>query len=284
MNEKAASSLEGRIRSAYPELPPNEQRLADTILSFPGELASYSAAELARLANVSPATASRFFKRIGYESFAAARLDARAAQRWGSPFYMQTREAESRGVLDTLRQHVEFETENISHTFRQLSEADIIPVIEALATARRVYCLGFRTSAMVASYAAWLLGQLRDQIVVVGKGDNTLSEQIVGIGEGDLVLAVGLRRRLPIFSKLLKSAKARGATVILITDPTAQKSASHADMVMRVDVRSASLFDSDLAANSLVHLICILLAAKLGKTGRDRMHAIADLHAELGEF
>lgn len=278
------STLEARIGRAYANLPPNEQRLADTILGFPGELASYSANELAELAGVSAATASRFFKRIGYASFAEARLDARAAQRWGSPFYMQTRAAQNRGVAASIASHVECETANISHTFQHLDIETIEAVVTVLAEADRVTCLGFRTSAMVADYAAWLISQLRDGVSVIGRGGNTLAEQVAGFGSSDVVLAIGLRRRLPVFSQVLKSLSHRGVKVILITDPTAQKSVQQADWVFCVEARSASLFDSDLAANSLVHLLCSLLATKLGPLGRHRMQLISDLHDELGEF
>ncbi|WP_158243161.1 MurR/RpiR family transcriptional regulator [Acidimangrovimonas sediminis] len=284
MNTPPVASLEDRIRASFSDLPPNEQRLAETILSFPGDMASYSAAELAKLANVSPATASRFFKRIGYKSFAEARQDVRAAQRWGVPFYMQTRQAEGRGVLETLRQHLDFETANLNHTFQQMSEEDLLGAVSALEGAARIKCLGFRTSAMVAGYAAWLLAQLRGNVSVIGKGSDTLSEHLVALGPGDLVLAVGLRRRLPVFARSLKAARERGAKVLLITEPTAQSAVQHADIVLRVDVRSASLFDSDATAYSLVHLVSILLASRLGKAGRDRMRAISDLHTELGEF
>lgn len=283
MSDKS-STLEARIGRAYADLPPNEQRLADMILSFPGELASYSANELAELAGVSAATASRFFKRIGYASFAQARLDARAGQRWGSPFYMQTREAQNRGLAASIASHVEAETANISHTFQNLVQEDLEAIVAALASSDRVICMGFRTSAMVAEYAAWLLGQLRDRVSLIGRDGNTLSEQISGLGPKDVVLAIGLRRRLPVFARILKSLRQRGVRVILITDPTSQKSAQQASWVLRAEARSASLFDSDLAANSLVHLICSLFATKAGQSGRSRMQEISDLHNELGEF
>lgn len=137
---------------------------------------------------------------------------------------------------------------------------------------------------MVTDYAAWLLGQLRDKVSVIGRGGNTLAEQISGLGPNDVVLAIGLRRRLPIFTRMLKSLRQRGVKVILITDPTSQKSVQQATWALRTEARSASLFDSDLAANSLIHLICSLLATKLGHIGRTRMQQISDLHDELGEF
>jgi len=44
------ASLLSRIRDHYGELRPAERRLADLILSFPGEIAGYSATELAEMA------------------------------------------------------------------------------------------------------------------------------------------------------------------------------------------------------------------------------------------
>src|SRR5215213_8390863 len=58
----SAPSLLSRVRDQLHELPPTERRLADLVLDFPGELASYSASELAGLANVSNATVSRFIR------------------------------------------------------------------------------------------------------------------------------------------------------------------------------------------------------------------------------
>lgn len=47
------------------ELPATERRLAEFVLDFPGDLASYTGAELAELASVSKATVSRFVRRLG---------------------------------------------------------------------------------------------------------------------------------------------------------------------------------------------------------------------------
>ena len=62
-------SLLSRVRDQLHDLPPTERRLADLVLDFPGELASYTASELAALANVSNATVSRFIRRLGYENY-----------------------------------------------------------------------------------------------------------------------------------------------------------------------------------------------------------------------
>ena len=61
-----------RVREALEDLHPAERRLGGFVCDFPGELASYSASELATLAQVSNATVSRFVKRLGYEKIGRA--------------------------------------------------------------------------------------------------------------------------------------------------------------------------------------------------------------------
>src|ERR687883_2068646 len=84
----SAPSLLSRVRDQLHELPPTERRLADLVLDFPGELASYTASELAALAHVSNATVSRFIRRLGYENYDEARRHAREEKGSGSPLFL----------------------------------------------------------------------------------------------------------------------------------------------------------------------------------------------------
>ena len=84
----SAPSLLSRVRDQLHDLPPTERRLADLVLDFPGELASYTASELAALAHVSNATVSRFIRRLGYENYDEARRHAREEKGSGSPLFL----------------------------------------------------------------------------------------------------------------------------------------------------------------------------------------------------
>ena len=73
MKQDRKSTFLARVRSALPSLHPAERRLGEFVCEFPGELASYDAQELARLANVSKATVSRFVRRLDYANYDEAR-------------------------------------------------------------------------------------------------------------------------------------------------------------------------------------------------------------------
>ena len=77
------NSLSARIRSCDEDLSPTDRRLADLMLEYPGDTASYSASELARLTSVSNAAVSRFVQRLGFRNYEELRVLAREAKSWG---------------------------------------------------------------------------------------------------------------------------------------------------------------------------------------------------------
>src|SRR5215210_8693870 len=113
-------SLLSRIREQLHELPPTERRLADLVLDFPGELASYSASELAMLANVSNATVSRFIRRLGYENYDEARRHAREEKGSGSPLFLASVKPAAEGGL--VAAHEQQSHANLAASFNRISD------------------------------------------------------------------------------------------------------------------------------------------------------------------
>ena len=81
-------TLDLRIRSAYDDLPSRERDLADLLLEFPGDVAIYSATDLAKRASVSNAAVTRLIKRLGYGDYREAQSGVRAQQSTGQPLYL----------------------------------------------------------------------------------------------------------------------------------------------------------------------------------------------------
>ena len=79
-----------RVRDVMDELPPAEKRLGEFVCDFPGELASYSASELAALAHVSNATVTRFVQRLGYDTYEESRRHAREEKQTGSRLFLSS--------------------------------------------------------------------------------------------------------------------------------------------------------------------------------------------------
>src|SRR5690606_22797890 len=102
---QATDSLERLIRSSYHDLPDSQRRIADLILESPGEIAAFSATELAALAGSSKAAVTRLVQRLGFKNYEAARRAARDAQNWGSPLYLMSRARGKTSFSERVRGH-----------------------------------------------------------------------------------------------------------------------------------------------------------------------------------
>jgi DNA-binding MurR/RpiR family transcriptional regulator len=276
-------SIEAQIRGHYDALADSERPLADFILGVPGQVASYSATELAELAGVSKAAASRFVKKIGLANFEDMRRLAREGQVWGSPHYLNSPDLERRPFDEAVEAHITCETENIRATLAALPPVTA-EIVTAMASARRVGCVGFRRSRIVADYLRWSLVQIRENVSLFPPPGETISEAVSEFGENDLIIAVGLRRRVPLLSAALRSLHARGVRIVLIADSTVGALADSATWVLPCESRSVSLFDSDIAAISVAHFLSSRLASELGATARARMQAVEQSLAALEEL
>ena len=280
-----SQSLEARIHAHYAVLPPAEKRLGDLLLSFPGDIATYSAGELADAAGTSRAAASRFFQRLGYRDFNEARQQARDAKRWGSPVYLSSGgQAASGPASQPIADHLAQESHNLTRTLEAIRPDRLRDAVDAIAHARRVHVAGFRNSHMLAGYLQRQLQIVRPDVALLPKSGQTLAEDLVDIVEGDVLIMVGMRRRVGMVSRILEIARQQGARTLLLTDPSAAEPTHHANWTFSCEVRSQSLFDSYSAAMSVINLLCTSLFHHELNRGQERLKRIETLHDELDEL
>jgi DNA-binding MurR/RpiR family transcriptional regulator len=280
-----ATSLEKRIRGCYESLPNSERQVADLLLDFPGQLATHSATEIAKLSGASKAAVTRLVQRLGYPTYAQARTEVRNAQQWGSPVYLDipVDPAES-AAPSALAAHLAADSELLRKTLESLASTDLEALADALGKARRVLVIGHRNSALLATYLRGQLGLLRAAVELAPMHGETLAEGLLGLGPEDLLLAVGFRRRVPAFLAALEVGRRAGTRIAVITDPSGAALARNADWVLPCHCRGASIFDSYVAAVSLINYLASQLAARLGQPARARLREIESLHEELGDL
>ena len=281
MGKKAG--IEARIREHYKNLTPAETRLADLLTHLPGTPAGYTATELARLAGVSKAIATRFFRTLGYRDFGAFREELRGIETWGSPAYQDVVAPEV-AVDEHLRPHLQRELRNLARTFGGLTPHVLDQSAEAIRTAEHVYLCGFRNSHLLAAYLARQLILMRSNVVLLPSTGQTLGDDLVSVQEGDLLVIVGLRRRVPEMYKIMAVARDRGATILYLTDPSSRRSRKLADWVIDCDLQGAPPFDSYAATTCLLNLLCAEVFRHDIEGGYQRLREIEALHDVLGEL
>jgi len=278
---KDTRPIDARIMAIYDELTASERRLAAVVMEAQTNLSSFTAGELAAKADVSNATAARFFRRLGYASYNDARLTAREVEDWGSPLYELTGTGGLRLAPGGFGLHIAQDLQNLTRTAEMLAEADIERAARLLAKADRLFVLGFRNSMALASYARGLLTNIKPDVHLLPLAGASMGEELAGIGPRDAFLVLGFRRRPTLLREIMTVVKEAGAASILIADMTAAKTAQLANVTLRCHNRGHAMFDSYVAPMSVINYLCTVVSQALGDVAVERLGEIERLHERL---
>ncbi|GAA0316202.1 SIS domain-containing protein [Kineococcus aurantiacus] len=275
--------LRQRIDAAWPGLTPAERQVAQFAAEHADDLAGFSGAEVAELAGASKATVSRFFRRLGYASYAQARAqartDARALRARGVP--TGGLPAGGTGPVDV---HVAHDVDNLTRTAAHLAAEDLPAVVDLLAGARRVLVLGWRNSHPVALHLREQLLQARADVSVGPAPGQTVAEELTGLDGRDALVVVAFRRRTPDAAAVLRVAADLGVPCLLLTDPAAGPPPVPVAHRLVVPVEGPGAFDSYAAVMTTVAVLAEGVLARRGRAGRDRVRDVARAHRTLGEL
>jgi DNA-binding MurR/RpiR family transcriptional regulator len=270
-----------RIRTALADLQPAERRLGTFLLDFPGDMASYDAQELARLSDVSKATVSRFIRKIGYDSYDAARRAVRDEASSGSRLYIG--HAEPGAMEDVLGFGMREEMENLAWTFQRITPDDLDRLAEKMLSARKVWIIGQRISHSFATYLRWQLVKVVPDAAVIPKDGESMGEHLAAMTADDLVLVVALRRRMSGLEALLREIGTIGAARAVISDDSMEPDPS-LDWHFRCRISTATPQFNHAAVLALCHQIVVRTTLKSGADGRTRLRRVDELNERLGEY
>lgn len=274
------TSFVARIRQATPDLHPSEVRLAETILHFPGQLAGYTATELAQMAGVSNATVTRFVRKIGYASFEEARQAVRAEQAAGAALLRVDREGAPRD--GQIARHLAQSHANLDHSLTRLDEGEVAELVGAMVEAKRLWLIGFRAGQGFARYLSWQVMQVRTNVVTLPRDGETLSESLAGIEAGDCVILFALRRPPKRLDALLAVLHDTGADTALIGDLPGLDAMPARWRLPCSTTGAGPLFDH-VGVMALCGLLATGAIERAGAAGRARLGLIANIHDSLDE-
>lgn len=271
-------SLNRAIVDHYAELPKSERRLADVVLSKGSELHHCQMAELIAEAQVSRATVARFFQRVGFPTFRSAREAARRNEEslvvgTGRPLTEQRAPS-----LDQLELHLSTDIHNVRHTFHSLPTSLLDDVTHAIASAGKLWIVGFNDDYALAHFARALLIRTSPDIRMIPLGGFSVQEEFASLSADDTLLAYGMHRRPPLLRHILASGKRARMKIFLVTNEHARD--EEGVTLLRCRTRGASLFDSLTAAVSLTTFIACQVATAIGEPAVVRLNRIEALHDE----
>ncbi|MEM7041823.1 MAG: MurR/RpiR family transcriptional regulator [Pseudomonadota bacterium] len=272
--------LAKRILDCYDAMPRGERRLADLLLEQPMTVVEQSAAQLAERATVSKATTTRFFRRLGYQSFKAAQKAAREQGVEPQPMEFGARMHRLAHQQMDLSQHLQSEVQNLVRSIEQQRSDDMSRAVRMLARADKLWVVGFGDNYPLAHFARALLIKIRPDIRMIPIGGFSVPEEFASISASDTMLAFGLSRRSRALRNIVRSAGQAGARIVFVTDYASQPPAGTETVMLRCRSVGAAVFDSPTAAVSLMIYLCSALAAHLGEASIERLRRIESIHSD----
>jgi DNA-binding MurR/RpiR family transcriptional regulator len=257
--------LEERLRASFGEFTPQQQRVAQRVLSDPEGCAFQTVTQLAESADVNESTVVRFATTLGLGGYPdLARLcqqrlreKAQMVERFNSLSYLESVEG---GLLARVGA---YDQANIARTLANVDPEAWRQAVVTLSRAPRVLVVGHRKSFAPATLLAYLLGLVRDEVHQVGAGHRDLPEDLRRLGAGDVVVGLSIHRYVRHSVQSLAVARRMGATTIAFTDNPASPLVEHADAVFYVEVAGVTILRSMTAVISLVQALASAVAAEL---------------------
>ena len=274
-----------RIQERFDELTPSEQKLAMVLLDRADDVLAFSAKELAEVSGVSPATAVRLFKNLGYVDFNEVRIQARQERNRTGPTTSVMVPSDPVAVRPTTpAAHLQGEVSSLARTFESLDPATLRAAAEQLATARRLWIGGLGSDSAIARLAWTLYSQVRQSVFALPQDSETWPPEMASMGPGDVLLLVASRPWPSALRPLLEFSQTARVHVIVVTDPTGQARAQRmgglAIVCHALQVSGSHSYTSMVSMVGLLHQATL---ERLGEPARVRAELIDGLREKFLE-
>ncbi len=252
-----SNDLLAAIDRKYDSLSKGQKHIADFILNRYDKAAYITAAKLGSLVGVSESTVVRFASELGFDGFPGFQAALRdliktkltAVQR----MEIASDRTDEHHILEAVLQS---DMENLKNTL-EASDSDVFQnAVQAILGARKIYILGVRSSAALASFLGFYFNLIFDNVVSVHTNSvSEMFEQLLRVGENDVVIGISFPRYSRRTVQALKYAKDRKSTVISITDSKSSPLVPYSDFSLTAVSNMASFVDSLVAPLSLINAL-----------------------------
>jgi DNA-binding MurR/RpiR family transcriptional regulator len=266
--------LKETIAAAYPRLSPQLQRLSRFALEKPHDLALGTVAAVAQANEVQPSSMIRFANALGFDGFSQMQqvFQSHLVER-SAPYrerIRQMRRGGEDGDAGVLPRFVGEAIGELQQLEEHVDPAQLDAAVRILAGAPQIHVLAQRRAFPVACYLAYALNQLELQAHLLDGLGGMLGEFAHTIRAGDALLVASFRNYTPAVVETALASRARGVSVIAITDSALSPLKPAADVCFELGDDSTRPFRSLVAPLCLAQALVVSTGHHLaaGATGR----------------
>lgn len=268
MSESNTNELLKKLEEKYPHLSKGQKRLADYVIENYDKAVFLTAVKLGETVGVSESTVVRFATQLGYKGYPDFQkaLEELVRNKLNSIQRMEVtygRISQSEILKNVLHSDIE----KIKLTLETIDQNAFDLAIETILHARKIYVIGIRSCAPLASFLAFYLNLVCEDVTAVSTNSSSeIFEQMIRMNEKDVIIGISFPRYSMRTLKALEFACNRKAKVITLTDSvhSPMNLYSSCNLIARSDM--ASIVDSLVAPLSVINALIVALCMKKRKT------------------
>lgn len=280
--ETTTNELILRIEERYSKMSKGQKRLADYVRKNYDKAVFLTAAKLGETVGVSESTVVRFAIQLGYKGYPGfqkaleelVRTKLNSIQRM-EVTYGRISQSE---ILETV---LHSDIEKIKQTLDVIDHKAFNLAIDTILNARKIYVIGIRSCAPLASFFSFYLNLVCDNVTpVTTNSSSEIFEQLIRISEEDVIVGISFPRYSMRTLKALEFASNRKAKVITLTDSihSPMNLYSSCNLIARSDM--ASIVDSLVAPLSVINSLIVALCMKKQKEVVSTLETLEDIWGE----
>lgn len=263
-----------------------QRKIASFILESYDKAAFMTASRLGQKVGVSESTVVRFAFELGYDGYPDMQRSLQKVIRSRLTTVQRIEVTRDRlGDQDLLSMVLQSDIEKIRQTLEELDRDSFYSAVDAIVSARKIYIIGVRSSASIASFLHFYFNLIFDNVVLVSA--NTASEifeSLLRVGEGDAVIGISFPRYSSRTVQALSFARDRRATTIAITDSETSPLAPISRYTLMARSDMASFVDSLVAPLSLVNALLVAVSQRKNEDLSNTFHTLEKIWEEYNVY
>lgn len=241
------------------------------LVDAPRQAAVYSISELAETLDVNASTLTRLAKRLGYTGFNDLQGVFRRHITDGEDFYSRRADQllrtdpalhHSIGLLNQIAQD---EIANISAMIENVDAQAFERTARLIAGSRAVRVHGLRLFFSMASWIAYSLGMIRNDVALLGDPGHGVAHALAQLERGDVLIVLGCAPYTRATIEACEIAAAHGMRIVALTDSYASPLAAAAEHVFVTPTGGMFFANSTAACLILAEGLLALVARVLGQ-------------------
>ena len=259
MNGDILSVLQQRASS----FSKGQRLLARYITEAYDKAAFMTASRLGKTVGVSESTVVRFATELGYNGYPSMQkaMQDMVLNRLTSVQRIEVT-SDRIGDQDVVSMVLQSDADKLRQTSEILDRDEFQSAVNAILNGKRIYVMGARSAAPLASFLGYYLNFMFNNVhVVTVSGCSEMFEKVIDIDADDVVVAFSFPRYSAATAKGAQYCRTTGAKVIGITDSRLSPLGQHCDHVLLAKSDMVSLVDSIVAPLSVVNALLVALAS-----------------------